>query len=85
VVLRGKPGKVLTGVARQAGDLLIISVGRRRALQRLRSCGVARYCLANAHSPVLAIPPPSLAQEAGYGLRGWTFRHRWTRTTAQPA
>jgi hypothetical protein len=33
VVLRGKPGKLLTGVARQVGDLLIISVRRRRALQ----------------------------------------------------
>ena len=81
VVLRGKPGKVLTGVARQAGDLLIISVGRQRAPQRLRSCGVARYCLANAHCPVLAIPLPSLAQ-AGYGLRGWAFRHRGIRATA---
>ena len=82
VVLRGKPGTVLTGVARQADDLLIISVGRRRALQRLWSCGVARYCLANAHCPVLAIPLPSLAQEAGYGLRGWAFRHRGIRATA---
>jgi nucleotide-binding universal stress UspA family protein len=82
VVLRGKPGKVLTGVARQAGDLLLISVGRRRGLQRLWSCGVARYCLANADCPVLAIPLPSLAQEAGYGLRGRAFRHRGIRATA---
>ena len=52
------------------------------AWQRLRSCGVARYCLANADCPVLAIPLPSLAQEAGYGLRGWAFRHRGIRATA---
>ena len=34
-----------------------------------------------AHGPVLAIPSPALAQQAGYGLRGWAFRHRWTQAT----
>ena len=53
-VLRGNPRKVLTGVARQDGD-------------------------------VLAILPPSLAQQAGHGLRGWAFRHRWARAAAQAA
>ena len=38
-----------------------------------------RYYLAHACCPVLAIPPPSLAQQAGDGLRGWAFRHRWAR------
>ena len=76
VVLRGKPGQVLAGVARQDGDVLVIGAGRRGLLRRLARCRVARYCLANAHCPVLAIPPPSLAQQAGYGLRGWAFRHR---------
>jgi nucleotide-binding universal stress UspA family protein len=85
VVLRGKPGRALTLVARQLGDLLVIGAGRRGRLRQLWYCPVARYCLAHAHCPVLAIPPPSLAQQAGYGLRGWAFRHRWTRATAQPA
>jgi nucleotide-binding universal stress UspA family protein len=76
VVLRGKPGQVLTGVARQDGDVLVIGAGRRGLLRRLAGGRVARYCLANAHCPVLAIPPPSLAQQAGPGLRGWAFRHR---------
>jgi nucleotide-binding universal stress UspA family protein len=85
VVLRGKPGRALTLLARQPGDLLVIGAGRRGLLRQLWCCGVARYCLAHAHCPVLAIPPPALAQEAGHGLRGWAFRHRWTKATAQPA
>jgi nucleotide-binding universal stress UspA family protein len=85
VVLRGKPGRALTLLARQPGDLLVIGAGRRGPLRRLGRCGVARYCLAHAHCPVLAIPPPALAQEAGHGLRGWVFRHHWTKATAQPA
>jgi nucleotide-binding universal stress UspA family protein len=85
VVLRGKPGQVLTGVARQPGDVLVIGAGRRGPLRRLGCCRVARYCLARARCPVLAIPPPSLAQEAGYGLRGWAFRHRWTKAPAPAA
>ena len=34
---------------------------------------------------LLAIPPTALAQQAGYGLRGWALRHRWAKATAQPA
>ena len=30
----------------------------RRGLRRLEGCRVARYCLAHASCPVLAIPPP---------------------------
>jgi len=37
---------------------------------------VARYCLAHAHCPVLAVPPPALARELGHGLLGWVFWHR---------
>jgi nucleotide-binding universal stress UspA family protein len=74
VVLRGNPGPVLTGVARQDGDLLVIGAGRRGPLRRLGCCRIARYCLAHACCPVLTIPPPDLAQHAGYGRRGWTFR-----------
>jgi hypothetical protein len=50
--------------------------GRRTALTRLVCCPVARHCLAHAHCPLLAVPPPDLAQHAGHGLRGWAFRHR---------
>ena len=53
------------------------SAGRVAWLPRLLACcPVARHCLAHAHCPVLAVPPPDLAQHAGHGLRGWAFRHR---------
>jgi nucleotide-binding universal stress UspA family protein len=82
VVLRGKPGKALTGLARQPGDLLVIGAGRPGPQRRL-GCGVSRYCLARACCPVLAIPPPELARQAGHGLRGWAYRHRPHLDTAQ--
>jgi hypothetical protein len=84
VVLRGKPGNVRTGLARQPGDLLVIGAGRRGPLPLLGG-PVTRHCLAHAHCPVLAIPPPALAQQAGHGLRGWARRYRLHPDTAQPA
>ena len=75
-MLRGAAGRELVGLASQPGDLLVIGAGRRTALTRLVCCPVARHCLAHAHCPVLAVPPPDLAQHAGHGLRGWAFRHR---------
>jgi nucleotide-binding universal stress UspA family protein len=74
-VVRGLPGPVLTGTARRPGDLLVIGAGRRGPLARALSCNVSRYCLAHAACPVVAVPPPALAQ-AIHGLRGWAFRHR---------
>jgi nucleotide-binding universal stress UspA family protein len=75
VVRRGRPGKILTGLARRPGDILVVGAGRRGRLLLLW-CRVSRYCLASARCPVLAVPPPDLAQHAGHGLRAWTFRHR---------
>ena len=66
----------LVSLTNQPGDLLVIGAGRRAALTLLVCCPVARHCLAHAHRPVLAVPPPDLAQHAGDGLRGWAFRHR---------
>jgi nucleotide-binding universal stress UspA family protein len=74
LVLRGAAGPELVGLASQPGDLLVIGAGRRTALTRLACCPVARHCLAHAHCPVLAVPPPDLAQQVGHGLRGWAFR-----------
>ena len=85
MVLRGKSGQVLTGAARQPGDVLVIGAGRRGQRRRPGHCRAVRYCLAHACCPVLAIPPPALAQQAGYGLRGWALRHRWSRAAAQSA
>jgi Universal stress protein family len=76
LVLCGEAGPELVSLASQPGDLLVIGAGRRGALTRLVCCPVARHCLGHAHCPVLAVPPPDLAQHAGHGLRGWPFRHR---------
>jgi hypothetical protein len=81
-VRRGQPGTVLTGLACQPGDLLVISSGRRGVLGRLGRRGVAAYCLANARCPVLAVPPPLLTREVGHGLRGWTVRRHLDRDLA---
>jgi nucleotide-binding universal stress UspA family protein len=74
-VVRGDPGHVLVDVAFHPDDLLVIGAGRRGALGRALSSRVSRYCLARAQCPVVAVPPPALAQ-VSHGLRGWAFRHR---------
>ena len=76
LVLRGPAGPALVSLTSQPGDLLVISAGRRTALTLLVCCPVARHCLAHAHRPVPAVPPPDLAQQAGRGLRGWASCHR---------
>jgi nucleotide-binding universal stress UspA family protein len=76
VVERGEAGCVLVSTACCPGDLLVVGAGRRAALARVITGKVRRYCLAHAHCPVLAVPPPALAQEIGHGLLGWVFWHR---------
>lgn len=76
VVERGEAGCVLVGAACCPGDLLVVGAGRRGALARVISGKVSRYCLAHARCPVLAVPPPALAQELGHGLPRWVFWHR---------
>jgi nucleotide-binding universal stress UspA family protein len=74
-VQRGDPGHILVSFACHPDDLLVIGAGRRGALAHALSCRVSRYCLAHALCPVVAVPPPALAQ-VSHGLRGWAFRHR---------
>jgi nucleotide-binding universal stress UspA family protein len=76
VVRRGEAGWVLVSTANCHGDLLVIGAGSRRAVARIISGKVARYCLAHAMCPVLAVPPPALEQYMGHGLHGWLFWHR---------
>jgi len=45
-------------------------------LGRLRGGRVSRYCLAHATCPVLAVPPPAPARDAG---PGWKHRRFWRR------
>ncbi len=74
-VVRGEAGHVLVNAACDPGDLLVIGAGRRGPLAHAMSCRVSRYCVAHAQCPVVAVPPPALAQMS-HGLRGWAFRHR---------
>jgi nucleotide-binding universal stress UspA family protein len=76
LIARGEVGRALAGVAREAGDLLVIGAGRRGFIGRLSGGKISRYCLAHAVCPVLAVPPSPLEIEAGYRLHGWAFRHR---------
>jgi nucleotide-binding universal stress UspA family protein len=75
IVQRGEPGPVLTRVASNPGDLLVIGAGRRGALARIAGGRVSRYCLVRAQCPVLAIPPPALAQTP-HGPLSRAWRHR---------
>ena len=76
LVVRGPAGQVLVRVASRASDLLVIGAGGSGLWRRLAGGRVSRYCLAQARCPVLAVPAPVLAREAGHGPRGWAFRHR---------
>jgi nucleotide-binding universal stress UspA family protein len=73
-IFRGNAGEVLSQLAAQPGDVLVVGAGRRRAA-RLTAGRVSRYCLGHARCPVIAVPPARLAAEAA-GLHGWLLRHR---------
>ncbi|WP_240803534.1 universal stress protein [Streptomyces sp. A0592] len=60
LTVRGTPGAALVDVARDPEDLLVVGAGSRAALRRLVRPSVARYCLAHAPCPVLAVPPSPL-------------------------
>ena len=72
--VRGETGPVLVDVADQPDDLLIIGTGRRGRVRRLIRGSVARYCLAYAKCPVLAVPPSALMDEMSHGLHSWHVR-----------
>jgi nucleotide-binding universal stress UspA family protein len=73
-VVRGDAAAVLVDVASHPGDLLVIGTGRRGRISRALRRSVARYCLAHATCPVVAVPPSPLMDEAGRRR----FRH-WSR------
>ncbi|MFE2578619.1 universal stress protein [Streptomyces sp. NPDC059378] len=62
VVVRGTPGRALVETADRADDLLVIGAGSRGAM-RVLFPSAARYCLAHATCPVLAVPPSPLQSE----------------------
>ncbi|MGH3276284.1 MAG: universal stress protein [Streptosporangiaceae bacterium] len=75
LVMRGPAGPVLVATACEPGDLLVVGAGGRGPVRRWLGGRVARFCVAHAGCPVLAIPPAGLAADAS-GIRGWVRRHR---------
>ncbi|MGW4981160.1 universal stress protein [Streptomyces mirabilis] len=63
LVVRGTPGQALVETADRADDLLVVGPGCRGRLHRWLFPSVARYCLAHAVCPVLALPPSPLSRE----------------------
>lgn len=62
-LIRGAAGPALVETADRANDLLVVGAGRRGRLRHPLHASVARYCLAHAGCPVIAVPPPSLQTE----------------------
>jgi nucleotide-binding universal stress UspA family protein len=59
-IMRGAPGPCLVEVADRHSDLLVIGAGRRGHVRHALHAATARYCLAHAVCPVIAVPPPPL-------------------------
>jgi len=76
MVERGVPGRVLTIIASDPGDLLVVGTGRRDKLTRVSSSRVSRYCLAHALCPVLAVPPATVSRPVGHASLWWLFLRR---------
>jgi nucleotide-binding universal stress UspA family protein len=79
--IRGAAGEVLTWTAREPSDMLVIGAGRHGPGRILRS-STARYCLAHASCPVIAVPPSELAARA-HSLGGRLARHRLNADDAE--
>jgi nucleotide-binding universal stress UspA family protein len=62
-LIRGAVGPALVETADRASDLLVIGAGRRGRLHHPMHAKTARYCLAHAVCPVIAVPPPTLQAE----------------------
>ncbi|MFG2346798.1 universal stress protein [Streptomyces phaeochromogenes] len=60
LIAQGSPGRALVESADRSDDLLVIGAGYRGRLRRALFPSVARYCLAHATCPVLAVPPSPL-------------------------
>ncbi|WP_369261147.1 universal stress protein [Streptomyces sp. R35] len=63
LVVRGSPGRALVVTADRADDLLVVGAGCRGRMRRALFPSVARYCVAHAGCPVLAVPPSPLRSE----------------------
>jgi nucleotide-binding universal stress UspA family protein len=68
-VIRGAAGPALVETAERGNDLLVVGAGRRGILRHALRASTARYCLAHAGCPVIAVPPPTLQAEIPSHLR----------------
>jgi nucleotide-binding universal stress UspA family protein len=75
-VIRGGTGPALVETANRAADLLVLGAGRRGMLRHALRASTARYCLAHAGCPVIAVPPPALQAQLSTQLR---LRHSTDR------
>ncbi|MGP9023087.1 universal stress protein [Streptomyces sp. BR1] len=74
VIVRGTPGGTLVQAADGPDDLLVVGAGSHNRLRRALRPSVARYCLAHASCPVLAVPHPPLQTELDAVQRRFTLR-----------
>lgn len=68
-VIRGAAGAALVETAGRSNDLLVVGAGRRGILRHALRASTARYCLAHAGCPVIAVPPPRLQAQIPSSLR----------------
>jgi nucleotide-binding universal stress UspA family protein len=68
-VIRGGAGPALVETANRGNDLLVVGAGRRGLLRHAWRASTARYCLAHAACPVIAVPPPTLQADIPSQLR----------------
>jgi nucleotide-binding universal stress UspA family protein len=73
---QGRPGWVLTGLASDEDDLLVVGAGRGGAVRRATHRSVPRYCVARARCKVMVVPPPVLARGLDHGVLPAVFRQR---------
>jgi|SRR5215472_1053186 len=71
MVVRAAPGPLLVELADRRDDVLVVGCGGWNRLASIFHGSVARYCMAHARCPVMAVPPPDLITH----LRPW--RHHW--------
>jgi nucleotide-binding universal stress UspA family protein len=81
-VIRGATGPALVETANRAHDLLVVGAGRRGAVRHALRASTARYCLAHANCPVIAVPPPRLLAQLPSHMR---LRHGTDRLIEQLA
>lgn len=77
LVIRGEAGPALALIASRPGDLLVTGTGRRSTVGRAVRKSAARYLLAHARCPVVAVPPSELMEELGHAR--WPLRWRMPR------